>query len=80
VAVRRKKELSAQKRKEEKMRSHKHVPKGELNSCSNRSGIVENETAYVSVNAGAYVSAYTTANAGAYVTAYTSVNASAYTA
>jgi hypothetical protein len=80
VAVRRKKELSAQKRKKEKMRSHKHVQKGELNSCSNQSGIVENETAYVIVNAGAYVSAYTTANAGAYVTAYTSVNASAYTA
>jgi hypothetical protein len=79
MAVRRLEEFSAQKRKEEKTKSHRLAQKGKLNSCSNRSGAAENTSAYVSAYMTAYSTAYTStymsANASAYMTAYMGANA-----
>jgi hypothetical protein len=85
MAVKRQKGLSAQKRKEEKTRSHKSVQNGELkNSCSNRLGapvaayaVSANAEENASVKVSAKAEENTSANASENSSANSSANASA---
>jgi hypothetical protein len=65
MSLRRKEGFSDQKKREEKQRSDKYVQKGELNSCSNRSGMAENRSAYTGENASAYADENADEKAGA---------------
>jgi hypothetical protein len=75
MGLRRKEGFSAQKKREEKQRSDKFAQKGELNSCSNRSGMAEDTSAYAGENASAYADENASENATANLSAYADENA-----